>query len=267
MTAPRTERGALSASHHRIKRLRRLSRSQSARRAEGAFLIEGPRLLAEALDARAPVEGVYAVAGFGDPVLDRAAGAGLRIFDLAAGVIERVSGVVTPQPVVAVCARVDSSLESLAEPAESTVMVCVDVRDPGNLGTVLRSAEASGAVGVVCCEGTAEVYNPKCVRASAGAIFHTPVVLAGAARGVLDQLGTWGWRRLATGADGGSDLYQADLSGPVAVVLGNEAHGLDPELANAMDELVSIPMAGRSESLNVAMASTVVAFEIARRRR
>ena len=103
------------------------------------------------------------------------------------------------------------------------IVVCVDVRDPGNLGTVLRSAEAAGAAGVICCAGTVDVYNPKCVRASAGSLFHVQVVSGGDPVEVLSALGDWGVHRMATRPSGGTPYFRADLTRPTAIVLGNEA--------------------------------------------
>ncbi len=280
--------GMLSFTHRRVQRLRRLVGRHSVRMAEGAFVLEGPKLLHEALDAGAPVESVYVAAGglddagtSGGPasgdesatcaagsstgaVIQRASAAGLRVFVLAPGVLERVAGVVSPQPVMAVCRRVDVDLPAVR--GAGLVVVCADVRDPGNLGTVLRSAEAAGGAAVVCCAGSADVYNPKCVRASAGSLFHAPIVAGGKPLEVLATLGTWGVRRLGTRPSGGTPLYEADLGVPVAVVLGNEASGLAPDLETSLDGWLTIPMAGRSESLNVGMTAAVVAFEAARQR-
>jgi len=231
--------------------------------------VEGATLLGEALGAGAPVESVYvAPTPHGDgatPEVRRAFDAGVRVFDLAPGVLERVAGTVTPQPVLAVVGMVTAELADLRGPGP--IVVCVDVRDPGNLGTVLRSAEASGAAGVVCCDGTVDVYNPKCVRASAGALFHVPVVAGGEAMTVLDALGDLGRRRLAAVVDAGEAYTEVDLSAPVALVLGNEATGLPAGMLERMDGAVRIPMEGRSESLNVGMACAVLCFEAARQRR
>ncbi|HEY2430968.1 MAG TPA: RNA methyltransferase [Acidimicrobiales bacterium] len=230
--------------------------------------MEGATLLGEALDAGAPVESVYvAPRPAGDPEppeVARAWQAGVRVHDLGPGVLERVAGTVTPQPVLAVVGMVDGGLEALA--ASGPVVVCVDVRDPGNLGTVLRSAEAAGAAGVICCDGTVDVYNPKCVRASAGALFHVPVVAGGSAVSVLAALAASGRRRLGAAVGSGEPYTSADLAGPVALVLGNEAGGLPAEVAPELDGYVHIPIEGRSESLNVGMACAVLCFEAARQR-
>jgi TrmH family RNA methyltransferase len=233
------------------------------------FVAEGPTLLGEALAAGVAVESVFwagsplppAAAG----VVDAAARGGARVFELAPGVLQRVAGTVTPQPVLAIISQRRTPLDALAE--ASFLVVCVDVRDPGNAGTVLRSAEAAGADGVVCCEGTVDVYNPKCVRASAGSLFHVPVVVGGDAVTVLEQIGTWGIHRLGAAAGRGSDYADTDLRRPTALVVGNEAHGLPASLTDALDGFVHIPIMGRAESLNVGMACAVLCFEAARQRR
>jgi TrmH family RNA methyltransferase len=253
----------LGLRHKRVQRLRRLLAQVSYRRSEGAFVIEGSKLVREALRAGAPLEGLYvAPEGEDDTVVQEATDAGARVFRLGPRVIERVADTVTPQPVLAVTGRVDVELDQLRD--ARLVVVCVDVRDPGNLGTVLRSAEASGAGGVICCNGTVDVYNPKCVRASAGSVFQVRLVAEGEPVQVLQHLGTWGMRRLGTVATGGTPYHQVDFSRPSAVVLGNEASGLAEAVVAETDELVTIPMAGRAESLNVGMAAAVLCFEAAR---
>jgi TrmH family RNA methyltransferase len=111
-----------------------------------------------------------------------------------------------------------------------------------------------------------DVYNPKCVRASAGSVFHVQLVAGGEAVEVLEQVGAWGMRRLGTAAGGGTPYHQVDFGRPSALVLGNEAHGLPDRATPAVDDWVTIPMAGRAESLNVGMAAAVLCFEAARQR-
>jgi TrmH family RNA methyltransferase len=256
----------LSPRHHEVQRLRRLVGRRSAREDERAFVVEGAKVLTEAIAAKAPVEAVYvAPQGRDLPVVAEAAAAGIPVHELAPGALERVAGTVTPQPVLAVVRTIDVPLRQVR--GASFVVVCVDVRDPGNLGTILRSAEAAGAGGLVCCDGSVDVYNPKTVRASAGSLFHVPVVAGGSAVEILDDMAGWGVQRIATVAHGGTALDDVDLRAPVAVVLGNEAHGLPAGLDGHVDEGVTIPIAGRSESLNVGMAAAVLCFEVARQRR
>ncbi|MDQ6727222.1 MAG: RNA methyltransferase [Actinomycetota bacterium] len=259
----------LSFTSARVKRLRQLVARPAARARERAFVIEGATLVADALDAGVAMECLFVAAPDGHrgdlpAVVGRCEETGIPVHELAPGVLERVASTVSPQPVVAVARAVDVDIESLA--AARLVLVCIDVRDPANLGTILRSAEASGAGGIICCDGSVDLYNPKCVRASAGSLFHTRIVARGEPVQVLATLGGWGLRRLGTRAVGGTPYHLADLAAPTALVLGNEAQGLTAAAAAAVDGWVSIPMAGRSESLNVGMAAAVLCFEAARQR-
>ena len=208
---------------------------------------------------------MYVVTGARAPVVDRAVAAGVDVQELAPGVLERVVDTVTPQPVLAVAPLLDAPLDALVD--ATFVVVCVDVRDPGNLGTVLRSAEAAGAAGVVCCDGSADVFSPKAVRASAGALFHVPVVTGGDPAEVLERLGGWGLTRWGTRPRSASPYDTVDLTGPTALVLGNEAHGLPDGLAGVLDGDLCIPLSGRADSVNVGMAAAVLCFEVARQRR
>jgi TrmH family RNA methyltransferase len=244
--------------------LRRLSRRRSSRREAGAFVLEGPNLVEEALDAGADLRVVYAPVGTDHPVLDRAAAAGVPVRRLAPGVLERVADAATPQPVLALAGLVDVALE---EVDADLVVVVVDLRDPGNAGTILRSARAAGAGAVVVCGDSVDLHGPKAARASAGALFHIPVVEGGDPIEVLGRLGAVGLRRLAAVATGGPAHDAVDLTGPVALVLGNESAGLAPEVVAACDAPVTIPMAAGTESLNVAVTAAVLCFEAARQRR
>jgi len=294
----------LAYRHQRVQRLRRLVGRRSARQEEGRFVIEGVNLLEEALGSRARIEAVYVdgewarkgdrgfpegvedslapfeegradVAGTDRPSADRLRtllrrcyDLGTRVFELEPGVLARVAGTVTPQPVMAIVEMPAVKLTDVLDARPRLIVVCVDVRDPGNAGTVVRSAWAAGADAVVSCDGTVDLWNPKAVRASAGAVLHVPIVAAGPALPALDAVGAQGLRRWGTVREGGADYAAQDLTVPSALVLGNEAAGLElPELGQQLDSLVSIPMPGGAESLNVGMAAAVLCFEVARQRR
>ena len=228
-------------------------------------MVEGPKLLNEALRGGATVLDVFVAPGGDDAVVADAIATGARCHEVARDVLERVADTVTPQPLAAIVASVAVELDALR--TSEFVVICVDVRDPGNLGTVLRVAEASGAGGVICCEGSVDAFSPKTVRASAGSLFHVPVVAGGEPLEVLDRMGLWGVRRLGADAQGGLPYDAVDLTLPTALVLGNEAHGLPPEVGDHLDGTVTIPMIGRTESLNVGMAAAVLCFERARQQR
>jgi RNA methyltransferase, TrmH family len=233
-------------------------------------VVEGAELLAAALGAGAPVESVYVAPGGhvpGGPVEQALAG-GARVFDLAPGVVERVADTVHPQPVVSIVSFTVPGLAALGPAgAEDLVVVCAEVRDPGNAGTVVRTADAVGASAVVFADDTVDPTNPKTVRASAGSIFHLPVIDGGPAPEVVRSLRVAGYSTVGTLARGGVDYTAFDWCRPVALVLGNEAQGLSTEVAGAVDAAVTIPLAGGAESLNVSTAAAVLCFEARRQRR
>jgi len=231
-------------------------------------------LLAEALDAEAGVRTVYVEPDTaGDDVLDvvsRARAAGVAVRDVVPGALAKVLDLVTPRPVVAV---VDQRLVAPADVIDAAlgalrpVLVLVDVADPGNVGTLVRVAEAAGCAGVVLVGACADLHNPKTVRATAGAVFRVPTASADEPHAVLAMLRDAGVAVVGTAGGGGVAPEQADLGGAVVVVVGSEAHGLAPDVLAACDQLVSIPMDGAVESLNAAVAGAALAFEAARQRR
>jgi TrmH family RNA methyltransferase len=178
---------------------------------------------------------------------------------LASGVAERISATETPPGLFAVV-RTRVTDRSVLDGA-GLVVVADRLADPGNLGTVLRSAEAAGVDAVALTAGTVDVLNPKVVRASAGSLFHVPVVVSVG----LDDVRRAGLRLVGTSSHRGTPHTDIDWTGRVAIVVGIEAHGLDDDAP--VDAWVRIEHAGRAESINVAMAATVLCFEAARARR
>lgn len=258
----------LAARHPEVQALKAMLRDRAARADARQCVIEGPRALAGALDRGADVVAVYLGEGAAHafaPLVYRARAGGIRVEQLKDGVLDRIGTVRAPQPVLATCRTPHAAtLDDLA--SDGMVLVTCGVSDPGNLGTLLRSAEAAGAAGVVSCGGGVDPWNPKVVRASAGAVFGIALAEEDDPVQVLERLGTRGVRRLGTVARGGVDPAVAGLTDGIALVLGNEAHGLPSEVTARLDGTVTIPMAGRAESLNVAVAGSVLLFEAARQR-
>lgn len=232
----------------------------------------------EALAAGAVLDGVFvdadawADAGDGSALrnaVEAAAAAGIPVWSLGAGVLAKVADTVTPQGLLAVAPRRPTDLATLladAGPA-GPVLVLVDVADPGNAGTLVRAAEAAGAAGVVFAGSSTDPFGPKAVRAAAGSVLRLPVVEAVDTTEALGQLRVAGRRLVATVATGGSTPEALALTGPVAVLVGSEAHGLPDEVVALADDLLTIPLEPGVESLNAAVAGAVVLFEVARQRR
>jgi TrmH family RNA methyltransferase len=253
-----------------VQYLRRLVDRRGARQEEARFVVEGPKLLGEAVKTGAAIEAVFVdpeAAGVADLELAATCGrAGARVREVQPGVLRRVCDTVTPQPLAGIVRAAETPLEGLGPAPAGLVVVCAEVRDPGNLGTIIRSAAAAGAAAVICCPGSVDLYNPKTVRATAGALFHVPLVTGSDALDVLAQLAAWGLRCWGTSPRAERVYTDVDLAEPAALVLGNESWGLSESLMSRLDATLRIPMAGTVESLNVATAAAVVCFEAARQR-
>ncbi len=261
----------LSARNPRLATLRRLSGRRSARTDAGRFVIDGPRLVHEALDAGIVVDEVYVPADQVDVAavvdLERALRAANVVVHLVApDVFRSVASTEAPQPAIAVARPPVRDAAGLLASANA-LLVLVDVADPGNAGTLVRVAEAAGIGVVVACGQGVEWWNPKVVRAAAGSLFRVPVLALADVHGVLASLHARGVTTLATSIDAGADYTAIDYRMPTALLLGSEAHGLPADVVASATTAVRIPMLGAVESLNVAMAGAVCAFEMARQRR
>ena len=213
-------------------------------------------LLAEAASAGLDIVELFVTEA--DPTRERMVALAPRavVHECGAGVIARVASTASPQPVLAVATRPNLELSA----APSLIVLCEELNDPGNLGTIVRACEAAGADAVALTDGSVDPWNPKVVRAAAGSLFRIPVL-------THTPVAHIPMRHLAALADSGASLDDVDLREPVCFVLGNEARGLSPASAAECDGAVRIPMVGPTESLNVAMAATVLLFEAARQRR
>jgi len=266
-----------SASTARLKAARRLTK-RAFRQHERAFLAEGPQAVAEALATGAHVTGLFvtapAQARHADLVA-KAEDAGVDVQLVSGEVMSELAQTVTPQGLLAVCDFVDVPLADVAQRAMTApraepalIALLANVRDPGNAGTVLRTADAAGAHAVVFADASVDPYNGKCVRASAGSLFHLPVVAGARLEDVVVTLREAGLRVVAADGRAGRSLddpgVQARLAGPTAWMFGNEAWGLPPELVALADEPVAVPIYGRAESLNLAAAAAVCLYASAR---
>lgn len=243
----------------------KLQRHSGRRRAE-RFLVEGPNLVRAALDAGL-VHELFATAAASQR--HAALLAGQPVHPITDAAAKALSETVTPTGLVAVCRVPDHDLDAVLAASPDLVAVIVDLSEPGNAGTLIRSAHAMGAAAVVFAGSSVDPYNGKCLRSSAGSIFALPVVIAPDVPATLARLRSAGLQTLATTVDAEMTLDDADalLSSRTAWVFGPEAHGLSPEIAAATDHRIAIPMAPGAESLNVAAAAAVCLYQSARARR
>jgi len=253
----------------RVKAARRLTK-RAFRDRDRSFLAEGPQAVREALTLDGVVVELFATAEAEARHADlvRAASAsGVPVHRASGEVMAELAQTVTPQGLLAVCRFVHVPLDTSVVSGSTLVAVLAHVRDPGNAGTVLRTADAAGADSVLFTDASVDPYNGKCVRASAGSLFHLPVTTGVSVARAVEHLKGAGLRVLAADGTGRQTLDDVDLSGPTAWIFGNEAWGLPEEILKLADEVVRVPIYGRAESLNLATAAAVCLYASARSQR
>jgi TrmH family RNA methyltransferase len=277
MPAPSSAQPVLGTRSAAVAAARRLRRG-SQRRAQGRFLVEGPQAVGAALAAGGGglVE-VFVGAGSWDRVAGLVERAEVPVRMVTDAAVASLSETVSPQGLVGVAELPGHRLADVVRPR--LIAVCVDTNDPGNAGTIIRTADAAGADAVVFVGASVDPFGGKCVRASAGSVFHLPVLAASDAGSDVDaepaavvaRLRALGCQVLATSGTGSIDLDTVESSGvlvgPTAWLFGNEAHGLSADWEVSVDAVVRVPVYGQAESLNLAVASALCLYAAARAQR
>jgi TrmH family RNA methyltransferase len=256
-----------SGSNPAVKEARQL-KNRKDREEKGLYFIEGARIVEEALAAGARISTVFVTEAFlraGGNLAELLEKSGCRTYSVTDQIFREISDTETPQGILAVVRM--SKMDLNAAEINGGLFVILDsVRDPGNMGTIIRTADAAGFSGVVICKGCVDVYNPKVLRSTMGSIFHIPLYSGGNAVDAVKALKSRGIKVFASHLDGKSSIYQADLAANAAIVVGSEAEGISDETAEASDLLVRIPMPGAAESLNASVAAAIMMFESVRQR-
>jgi len=250
----------------RVRSVRALSR-RTVRERAGLFLVEGPQAVREVVAYRPDtVQDLYFEAQAGSrhaTMLDAAQATGLPICEVSHEVLVAMSDALVPQGVVAVCRPVDVPLGAVLDERPRFLVILTNVRDPGNAGTVIRGADAAGADAVLISDSSVDIYNPKVVRSTVGSLFHLPIVTGVPIAVLLDRVRAAGLALLAADGSGDVLLGDIDLSRAHAWVMGNEAWGLEPDVMASCDTVVRVPIYGKAESLNLAMAATLCLYQSA----
>ena len=261
-----------SVNNQRVKEVANL-KQKKYRIESGTFFAEGLRAVQEAVQ-HAEVADLFFTASEEEKLHDiliNAKEKGARLYKADDKVMAKLSDTKTPQGVLAVIRMPEQSLQKLrpgtASDNNAPVIILDRIQDPGNLGTIIRTADAVGALGVILLEGCVDAYSPKVVRASMGSLFHLPVVQDIFPEEALTWCYRNGYEPAATAMQGAANLYKADISKKMAFIFGNEANGVAEELQAAAETRLFIPMAGQAESMNVAMAAGIVLFEGLRQRK
>ena len=258
-----------SLQNPQIKALVRLRKRRERDRTK-RFLIEGYRELRRAVDRQVTIKTLYVCEelflGTNEPILiANAAANGAEVVEIGADPFAKVSYRDRPEGLLAVAEQFETGLESIASDTDPLVLVVESIEKPGNLGTMLRTADAAGVDAVIVADPTTDPFNPNVVRASLGCLFTVPLAVSTTEQ-AMEWLTASQIRTVATTPDTSTLHWGADLTGPVAVIVGSEQYGLSRGWLERADERVRIPMGGEADSLNAAMAAGVVLFEAVRQR-
>jgi RNA methyltransferase, TrmH family len=258
-----------SCANPKIKELLNIRRRMD-KCGKATFLIEGPHLIEMALNAHISLGNVFFTALFrekqeGQKILRKLCRSARKVYEVTDQVLYKVAETETPQGIIAAATVRPLCLAELRLRENPLVVVTDGIQDPGNIGTIVRTADAAGADAVITLPGTCDVYSQKAIRATAGSIFNMPVASA-----ALDELLAWLCDHkidlAVTAADAGNPFFEAELDKPVALVFGNEAYGIREVVRKAANIVISVPLRGKAESLNVASTAAVCLYEAVRQR-
>ena len=255
-----------STSNVQIKQIVALLKKGKERKVQKAFVIEGRKMFEEICEQKERVRKAYFSESYWMERYENQEKPLVPYEIVADAVFEAMAETVTPQGVLAIVEMPEYSLEQMIEKA-GTLLLLEDLRDPGNLGTIVRTAEAAGVAGIILSKESVDVYNPKVIRSTMGAIYRVPFLYVEDFKSLLVQLKEQKVRLLAAHLQGTKNFDNADYSGKVGILIGNEANGLSDEVAELAEENVLIPMAGNVESLNAAVAASLLMYEAFRKQR
>lgn len=253
-----------SSSNDRVKELKKLFKSSKDRNEKGLYVVEGIRMFREIPDEL--MSEVYvsegALAKNEDILRDKA---GDDCIVLTDSVFKSVADTGTPQGIAATVRMKEYTLDDVCRGTNPFILIIERLQDPGNMGTIIRSAEAAGVTGIIVSPDCVDIYNPKVVRSTMGSIFRVPVYRSGDIVADISVLKDNNIEIYGAHLDG-SSIYDVNLKKPAAFLIGNEGNGLSEEVSKTADRLIRIPMLGQVESLNAAISASVIAYEVLRQR-
>ncbi len=261
-----------STANQKVKDVATLAKRARSRKETGLFVVEGPRMAAEIPDDR--ISRIYVTERFLEEerrkhsVLAGRLKDGGKVETVTDNVMKAMSDTQTPQGILILARQYTYSLdELLKDPLNAHLLILETLQDPGNLGTILRAGEGAGVSGIIMDENTADIYNPKVIRSTMGSVFRVPFVYVKDLEETICTVKKAGIRIFAADLKGAVDYDKEDYTRGIGFLIGNESKGLTDEVASLADAAVKIPMKGEVESLNAAVAASVLMFEAARQRR
>ncbi len=258
-----------STKNAQIKTLSALIKKSKVRDEEGLYVVEGRRMFEEAPEVE--IKKIYLSAGFAKhfgkeaSIKEKLEKTEYEI--LSDSVYEYVSDTKTPQGIMCIMKQKEYTIEQVTSGENPFILMVEDLQDPGNLGTMIRAGEGAGITGVIMTSSTVDIYNPKTIRSTMGSVFRVPFCYVADMREAFEIARDKGIRTYAAHLKGENPYDKEDYSGGCGIIIGNEGKGIRPETAKGAEKLVIIPMKGEVESLNAAVAATVLMYEVARQRR
>jgi len=238
-----------------------LFEKRKIREKEGLYVLEGEKLVEEALD-----QAKFIIYSQNLPIVKKAENFGIPCFKVSKQIMEKITSVETPPGVLAVSQIRNWNMENVTKNENPLILFAIEIQDPGNIGTMIRTLDAVAGSGLIVSKGNVDVYNPKVVRSTMGSILRVPISRSENLSDSITNLKKIGIKIIGASLNAKKHHWSADLSGPLAILVGNESAGLSDEALKLCDETVKIPMPGRAESLNAAMAATVMLYEALRQR-
>lgn len=235
-------------------------KEKRGRNKSSKYIIEGFRLIEEAFKASLPIEYIF-INNEGNERLQEYLGKYInnetKLYGLNDNLLKELCSTEKPQGIVAVVRmkELDTALEG------NFYLLCDKLQDPGNLGTIIRTAHAAGVDGIILTKGTVDVYNDKTIRSTMGSLFHVPIINDDENNSILKELINKGFSLVSTSLEGDKDFFREDLRGKIIISVGNEGNGVSDEIYDLSDKKVKVPMPGGAESLNVAIATSVILYE------
>ena len=254
-----------STSNPQVKRLLQLQKKSKARNEENVFVVEGPRMFEEVPKER--LIKVYVSETFYNKKEQELHMQNTPVEILSDNVFEHVSDTKTPQGILCIVKQKEYDQKALLQIKNPHFVVLDNLQDPGNLGTIVRTAEAAGADAVFLSKDSVDIYNPKTIRSTMGSVYRMPVVYVGDILELLAEFRKKGIRSYAAHLKGKHSYDRENYQSGTAILIGNEGNGLREEVSQKADNLVYIPMQGKVESLNAAVAASILMFEVSRQRR
>jgi TrmH family RNA methyltransferase len=257
-----------SSSNTQIKNLIQLQKKVKVRNEQGAFVIEGIKMFKESRASRYFIKAYVSESYYQEKYTENPAYFDDISYEIVQdSIFKEASDTLTPQGIMAVVKKPEYDLEQIITNADANLVLLEDIRDPGNLGTIVRTAEGAGVTGIILSNSSVDMYNPKVIRSTMGAIYRMPFVYVNDFKGIINRIKMNNIRIYAAHLSGSCSYDEVDYTGKSAILIGNEANGLSDEIAELSDQYIRIPMEGNVESLNAAIAAAVLMYEVYRQKR